>query len=400
MQSTGARPQTQDDFQLVPYYEAHQRVCALRDQRLAQVGAASAAASAMTAASWRSSSRGPLAPQPKARATGGTEVGLRPLPSRGLKDPEPILAPEECDHPRVRAVARANQHASWTKCLQCGGRLSYMSKKLKPKFAGFVQIPPKAPEEVLVVETKNDVERMIIDSGCKRSVAGRRWHRRMHALLQAQGLKPQRRNIDEVFRFGDGTLVNLSVAFVYPIGVFGTHGTVDVAMVRECPPLLSNKALKEPGVSMDWSEETMTVRAARAYDRPMERLPSEHPSMVVTDFDETVKFPDEFLCWGSEPDDVDATEEAAEPAFTAFTDGVCRQVPKGVKKRLSRITSSLRDVFSVSVGEVLSSCRRRWLGTGASLEPSSHGCCAVDDASCGRHYEPCALQPYCIRDFL
>ena len=105
--------------------------------------------------------------------------------------------------------------------------------------AGVVQISAKAPADVLVVDMKNDVERS-------------RWHRRMHALLQEQGLKPQRRQIEEVLRFGDGTLVNSSVAFVYPIGVFGTHGTVDVAMVRECPPLLSNKALKELGVSMDW----------------------------------------------------------------------------------------------------------------------------------------------------
>ena len=153
-----------------------------------------------------------------------------------------------------------------------------------------------------MVGMKNDVERMIIDSGCKRSVAGRRWHRRMHALLQAQGLKPLRRKIDEVFRFGDGTLVNSSVAFVYPIGVYGTHGTVDVAMVRECPPLLSNKALKELGVSMDWAVDTITVRAAHAYNRPMETLASGHPSMVVTDYNEGGKFPDEFLLWGSEPD--------------------------------------------------------------------------------------------------
>ena len=119
--------------------------------------------------------------------------------------------------------------------IQCGSRLSYLSKKReRGSFAGVVEVPARSPaaEDTYVVDDiKSDVERMITDSGCKRSVAGRRWHRRMHRLLRSQGLKPQRRVIDEVFRFGNGTLVSSSVAFVYPIGVFGTHGTVDVAMV-------------------------------------------------------------------------------------------------------------------------------------------------------------------------
>ena len=91
---------------------------------------------------------------------------------------------------------------------------------------------------------KNDIERMIVDSGYKRSVAGRRWHRSMRVILQAQGLKPQRREIREVFRFGDGSLSHFSVAYVYPVGIYGTHGTVDVSMVQQCPPLLSNSAMK------------------------------------------------------------------------------------------------------------------------------------------------------------
>ena len=95
-----------------------------------------------------------------------------------------------------------------------------MAKQSPPsKFAGVVEVPPRAPAETLVaeaVEMKNDIERMIVDSGCKRSVAGRRWHTRMHLILQAQGLKPQLRAIKEVFRLGDGSLSHSSVAYVYP----------------------------------------------------------------------------------------------------------------------------------------------------------------------------------------
>ena len=107
----------------------------------------------------------------------------------------------------------------------------------------------------------------------------------MYAILEARGLKPQRRSTKVVFCFGDGALSSSSLAYVYPIGIYGTHGTVDLAMVRQCPPLLSNKAMKELGVKMDWSKDTITVRAALAYDQPMELLPSGHPSLAVTDYD-------------------------------------------------------------------------------------------------------------------
>ena len=90
------------------------------------------------------------------------------------------------------------------------------------------------------------------------------------------------------------------MVYVYPIGIYGKHGTVDLAVVRQCPPLLSNKAMKELGDKMDWSEDTITVRAALAYDQPMELLPSGHPSLVVTDYDKRATLPDEFLLWGSE----------------------------------------------------------------------------------------------------
>ena len=211
-----------------------------------------------------------------------------------------LVDPLACTHPREQQVEHENQHASWTKCLACGERLELVSRK--PKFAGVVEIPPETPADVPVKDIRNDVERMIIDSGCKRSVAGRRWHHRMHVILKAQGLKPRRRDIEETFRFGDGALSRSSCAFVYPIGIYGRHGTIDVAMVKECPPLLSNSAMKQLGVKIDWAEDTITVRAARAYDQPMETLSSGLPSIIVTEYDKGAKFPDNYLLWGTETD--------------------------------------------------------------------------------------------------
>ena len=50
-------------------------------------------------------------------------------------------------------------------------------------------------------------ESMIADSGCKRSVAGKKWHKQMRKTLANLGLKPVMREIKERFRFGDGKVL-------------------------------------------------------------------------------------------------------------------------------------------------------------------------------------------------
>ena len=83
--------------------------------------------------------------------------------------------------------------------------------------------------------------------------------------------------------------------------------------------------------------------------------------VVVTDYAQAGKFPDEYLRFGTEPDDGDPADPSdGEPKFAAF---VTKQLPKGAKKRLSRITDSLRDVFATGV-----ECLRKQFGAGASDE--------------------------------
>ena len=75
------------------------------------------------------------------------------------------------------------------------------------------------------------------------------------------------------------------------------------------------------------------------------------------------------LLWGSkigsEDDDLgdalapEEVSDEAEPAFTAFA-GTSRQLPRGVKKRLTRIASTLKDVFQVGVQSALQKCKARW----------------------------------------
>ena len=58
----------------------------------------------------------------------------------------------------------------------------------------FVDIPEK-----LFLAKERHTERIIADSGCKRSVIGMRGHGRMQRLLKEQGLEPTSKRINEVF---------------------------------------------------------------------------------------------------------------------------------------------------------------------------------------------------------
>ena len=53
---------------------------------------------------------------------------------------------------------------------------------------------------------------------------------------------------------------------VCPIGINGTLGTIDAAVVTKCSLLLSNKTIKQLGMAMDWAEDRITVHAANAYN--------------------------------------------------------------------------------------------------------------------------------------
>ena len=97
LQSTDKEPQTASDFQLIPWHVQH-----------AQAVRAARSAATSSGPAWRSSQPGPIAPQPKSQARPscnltGEIAGLKPLNRRGLKDPDPIMTPDECDHPRTRS---------------------------------------------------------------------------------------------------------------------------------------------------------------------------------------------------------------------------------------------------------------------------------------------------------
>ena len=116
-------------------------------------------------------------------------------------------------------------------------------------------------------------------------MAGREWHEDTQKQLAAQGLQAVRRPLNQKIRFGDGRIVDSDAAYMYPVGLGGADGALDVALVdRPCPALLSNKAMRGLGIWMDFGTDTMGVRSAGIKDAPMRQAASRPPLMSLTDY--------------------------------------------------------------------------------------------------------------------
>jgi hypothetical protein len=193
--------------------------------------------------------------------------------------------------------------------------------------------------EVSDINYSDTKGRVIPDSGCRRSVAGKRWHDEIQERLAARGLRPVEMPCSDLFRFGDGRVVKATRSWKYPVGIYGRNGVLNMAEVpKDCPPLLSYRCMGELGVVMNFRDQALTVEGET---RPMQKLSSGHPALDVEDYDEKGLFDEEFLV--AETDTTDAEDDY---------DGV---VKKGVRKRLKRVVEALatttekpQEVFKVT----------------------------------------------------
>ena len=125
--------------------------------------------------------------------------------------------------------------------------------------------------------------------------------------------------------------------------MYGQHGQMNVAEVpRQCPPLLSHKAMEELGMVLDFENLTTSIRSAGVIDKPMLRADSGHPILKITDYDSEKTFPDRFLTHFAEDEYPDGEDEPSEPSED---ESAWAELKKGAKKRLNRRIKSLDDVF-------------------------------------------------------
>ena len=115
--------------------------------------------------------------------------------------------------------------------------------------------------DVVWTGTELDTTEMSIDSGCRRSVAGRDWHERLQSHLSEIGLHAFKRQSNDKFRYGDGKVVEGTCSWTYPVSIRGHQGQLDIAEVPvETPPRASRQLMKDLGLIVGFAEDRMDIR--------------------------------------------------------------------------------------------------------------------------------------------
>ena len=224
---------------------------------------------------------------------------------------------------------------SWATCSLCGRRVE--------------QVATKERKDVLALDMDthdvlwNDIDpgSMILDTVCRRTVAGRQWLKKFLALLRQRGLKAQPREIDDEFRYGDGTIVRGTVAWTCPVGIMGFNGFLDIAEVPVAtPPLMSRRAMRDLRIALDFDNETIDVRTAGVEKQPMRLSAGEHVLLNLLDFGELVNVPEKYL--------VDENDHIGLEDYTGTKDHIGSEHFTGVP---DTNPSKLNDVVDLTDGD-------------------------------------------------
>jgi hypothetical protein len=133
---------------------------------------------------------------------------------------------------------------------------------------------------------------LVLDLGCRRNVAGPKWHSAMRKVLARSGLKPERLPKTEKFRFGDDRVEESLCAWRYPIGIEKHNGYLDIAEVRcNCPGLMSDNTMQGLKIGIETGDQTYSVRRYNLNNRKMIKDQSGHAILSVVEFGDLGWFP-------------------------------------------------------------------------------------------------------------
>ena len=168
-----------------------------------------------------------------------------------------------------------SRRQAWRKCRHCGLRVEFIDRPLGGRGG-----PDALACDVAWVDTP--VGCMLMDSGCRRCVAGSAWHKDFQALLRKFNLKPLYVPCQEIFRFGNDSTETADGYYEYPVAFFGGSGVLRVSEVSSVtPPLFSRAAMAANGLTVDFGRNTVT-RAGRSY--PLESTKGGHLLIKLDDW--------------------------------------------------------------------------------------------------------------------
>ena len=119
----------------------------------------------------------------------------------------PNAEQERCSHPYERLLWGANVHAHWANCKDCKLRkVLYYSVMHGAMTANQCSHALNQEQEAYQANVLAPGH-VILDTGCRTAVAGRKWHVALQSLMRQKGLPFHKTNHEEVYRFGAGAPV-------------------------------------------------------------------------------------------------------------------------------------------------------------------------------------------------
>ena len=91
------------------------------------------------------------------------------------------------------------------------------------------------------------------------------------------------REVDESFEYGGGKILQAKMSYLYPVGVTGENGTLDIAEVEkeEAPPLMSRRAMKDLKMILDFEKRHDDHWCSKSHACENEGVTDRAPSVVI-----------------------------------------------------------------------------------------------------------------------
>jgi hypothetical protein len=257
-----------------------------------------------------------------------------------------------CKHEFKRLNWGANGSAIWAHCLECnlhsvvsynkGSKHIYTISqevidewRMRARMIEMDLIQLRTEEsQVTVHYVHMDPGYIMIDTGCKASVAGQEWHDNMTQMVERHGLGGLIQEIpqNEKFRFGDGRSVLSSCRRIYPTGIRRKLYMLSVSVVEgACPGLMSYAQMQALAVVISVRDQQVELLGEWG---PLVMSNSRHPLIRLDEYpvlDSQTSIPINLVhTTGSFADEVTAMAADANDNATEVTDSECETNSDGV----------------------------------------------------------------------
>eukprot|EP00971_Amphidinium_carterae_P111535 2208842-Amphidinium_carterae.1 len=156
-------------------------------------------------------------------------------------------------------ISGGNSTHAWRRCKQCKRMVSRTCRATGEEEAyDDVLVASCSASDILVASLDDSCLNLILDSGCKRSVAGHRWHADAQRKFEQAGVVPLKVPCISHFRFGSDAVVEAQWYWRYPLVIGERCVILEISEVpSECPGLLSVDGMAALGMVIDFGQQKL-----------------------------------------------------------------------------------------------------------------------------------------------